>query len=94
MKQKGAKTIDEFREVVDALEKECKVALSATSEIELSESNNRLTTLFQALQWNVYTVAREVKRSVEARRAAIVLGQVSQEAPTPTPAKTTRKKKK
>lgn len=78
---KTASTVDEFRTVVDELEKSYNKALKTTTDRDLSQVENELTTMFKAVQWNLYTLARALKGKLNSHRADIVAGRVPVEKP-------------
>ena len=77
MNQQSAKTVPEFRVVIDELEKAYNSTLASTTDKDLSEANNRLSTMFRAVQWNLYTLAQAAQRKVDARRAEINSGRLT-----------------
>lgn len=78
---KTASTVDELRTVVDELEKSYNKALKTTTDRDLSQVENELTTMFKAVQWNLYTLARALKGKLDSHRADIVAGRVPVEKP-------------
>ncbi len=76
MNQQSAKTVAEFRAVVDKLEEVYNRALHATTDVELAEANSKLSTMFRALQWNLYSLAQAAQRNIDSRRAGINSGRV------------------
>lgn len=76
MNQQSAKTVAEFRAVVDKLEEVYNRALRATTDVELAEANSKLSTMFRALQWNLYSLAQTAQRNIDSRRAGINSGRV------------------
>lgn len=76
---KGAKTIAEFRAVVDELEALTNKMLKTSTDKDLSKVEGELTTAFRGLQYNVYVLAGEIKKQLDAHRVDIRYGRIEQE---------------
>lgn len=73
---KSASTFEEFRAVVDELEKAYKAAQATTTDRDLSQAEVAVTTMFKAVQWNTYSLARELRKKLDSHRTDIVAGRV------------------
>lgn len=71
---KSAKTVDELRQVVDELEKSINVGLKSTTERELADAEAGIRTAFLGLEWNIRTVAREIRTKLDSHRVDIRYG--------------------
>lgn len=74
---KSAKEVKELRTIVDELEKAANKGFSATSDRELAQAKAEIRTVFQALEWNIRTVAIEVNNKLESRLVDIRYGRAT-----------------
>lgn len=75
---KSAKTVAEFRAMVDELGNLIDKMLKTDNDRDLSQSESELSTAFRGLQYNVYVLAGETKRQLDSHRANIRYGKVEQ----------------
>lgn len=67
----SANNLEEFRTVVDQLEKVYNKALKTTSDKDLSQAESELTTMYRALQLSLYSMARAQRNTLDAHRVKI-----------------------
>lgn len=75
---KSAKTVAEFRAMVDELGNLIDKMLKTDNDRDLSQSESELSTAFRGLQYNVYVLAGETKRQLDSHRANIRYGKAEQ----------------
>lgn len=74
---KSAKEVKELRVIIDELEKAANKGFSATSDRELAQAKADIRTVFQALEWNIRTVAIAVNDRLEGRLVDIRYGRIA-----------------